>query len=205
MGMDVYGLNPKIKKGSVKPKELNWANFNKIGQDKKELDKYFEEKSKYEEINKGIYFRNNVWWWRPLANLIREYNSSWLTEEQQERLHDNSGFEFSESEAMTIYKSLKKIIKNGTCKKIETEWKKKAKQAEKWNKGIEKQMDKLSKLAEKKLGKKDVAPINYPPEIKQKWDKLWESQDRTCSYPFAVRNVERFCEFLKECGGFKIC
>ena len=34
--------------------------------------------------------------------------------EQQERLHDNSGFEFSESEAETIYKSSMKVIDNGT-------------------------------------------------------------------------------------------
>ena len=205
MGMDVYGLNPKIKKGSVKPKELNWGTMNKIGTDRKELDKYFEQKSKYEEENKGVYFRNNVWWWRPLANLIREYNSDWLTSEQQERLHDNSGFEFSESEAETIYKSLMKVIENGTCQKIETEWKKKAKEAEKWNKKLDKQMDELSAKAEKQLGKKNVAPIDYPPEIKSKWDKLWEARDRTDSYPFAVKNVKRFCEFLKECGGFKVC
>ena len=50
-----------------------------------------------------------------------------------------------------------------------------------------------------------MLPIDYPPEIKTKWDKLWEARDRTDSYPFSVKNVKRFCDFLKECGGFKVC
>ena len=59
MGMDVYGLNPKLK--SEKPK-LDWNTASE-----KERDDYFEQMNKFEEENKGYYFRNNVWHWRPLA------------------------------------------------------------------------------------------------------------------------------------------
>ena len=39
MGMDVYGLNPKIKEGSVKPKEIDW-----IKATQEEKDKFIEAK-----------------------------------------------------------------------------------------------------------------------------------------------------------------
>jgi hypothetical protein len=65
MGMDVYGLNPKLK--SEKPK-LDWNSASE-----KERDDYFEQMNKFEEENKGYYFRNNVWWWRPLADYIIEF------------------------------------------------------------------------------------------------------------------------------------
>ena len=63
------------------------------------------------------------------------------------------------------------------------------------------QMDELSAKAEKQLGKKNVAP-DYPPEIKLSGINETRTTD---SYPFSVKNVKRFCEFLKECGGFKVC
>ena len=63
--MDVYGLNPKIKEGSVKPEELDWG---KATQEEK--DKFIEAKNKYEDENVGTYFRNNVWFWRPLWNYV---------------------------------------------------------------------------------------------------------------------------------------
>ena len=85
MGMDVYGSNPKIHEGTKKPerpKDLHKASRNVV-------DKYFKEEDDYKTKNPGVYFRNNCWWWRPLANFMIE-NCDWLTQEQKERLHDNS-------------------------------------------------------------------------------------------------------------------
>jgi hypothetical protein len=82
MGMDVYGLKPKIK---GKRPEIDW---NKPTTEE-ERNKYFKKLEKFEAENVGYYFRNNVWFWRPLANLITVLNEDWLTEEQKERLQDN--------------------------------------------------------------------------------------------------------------------
>ena len=56
MGMDVYGLNPKIKEGSIKPKRIA---FGKATEE--ERDKYWKAENKYQRENVGVYFRNNVW------------------------------------------------------------------------------------------------------------------------------------------------
>ena len=198
MGMDVYGLKPKIK---GKRPEIDWDKPTT----EKERDKYFEDLSNFEAENVGYYFRNNVWFWRPLANLITVLNEEWLTEEQKERLQDNSGFEFDEEEAMKIKLSLEKVINNGWLKKAEKQWKKEAKQAELWNAQIKEQMDKLNKQAIKETAKANIIPRDYPPHLKLKWDKLWLSEDRTSSYPVSENNVKEFVKFLGECGGFKIC
>ena len=66
MGMDVYGVNPTIRidtKKPERPKDFDKASRNVI-------DKYFKEETKYENKNPGVYFRNNCWWWRPLADFM---------------------------------------------------------------------------------------------------------------------------------------
>jgi hypothetical protein len=172
MGMDIYGLKPKVK---GKRPEIDW---NKPTTEE-ERNKYFKKLEKFEAENVGYYFRNNVWFWRPLANLITVLNEEWLTEEQKERLQDNSGFEFSEEEAIKIKLSLEKAINSGWLKKAEKQWKKEAKQAELWNAQINEQMEKLKKEAIKETAQEHIIPLNYPPHLKLKWDKLWESEDRT--------------------------
>jgi hypothetical protein len=179
MGMDVYGLKPKIK---GKRPEIDW---NKPTTEE-ERNKYFKKLEKFEAENVGYYFRNNVWFWRPLANLITVLNEEWLTEEQKERLQDNSGFEFSEEEAIKIKLSLEKAINSGWLKKAEKQWKKEAKQAELWNAQINEQMEKLKKEAIKETTKANIVPRDYPPHLKLKWDKLWESEDRTSNYPVSL-------------------
>ena len=75
MGMDVHGLNPKQnKKLSDFPvmEKFDAMDFSDkwkiLDKDEKTREQYCEEKDKWESVNPGIYFRNNVWWWRPLWN-----------------------------------------------------------------------------------------------------------------------------------------
>jgi hypothetical protein len=66
-------------------------------------------------------------------------------------------------------------------------------------------MEKLKKEAIKETAQDHIIPLNYPPHLKLKWDKLWESEDRTSNYPVSLKNAEEFVAFLNECGGFKVC
>jgi len=104
MGMDVYGVNPKIHKGTKKPERP--GNLHE-GASRAVIDEYFKQSQEFEDKNPGVYFRNNCWWWRPLAFFISE-KCDWLTTEQKEHLQDNSGFEFSHHEAGTIADTLQK-------------------------------------------------------------------------------------------------
>ena len=50
----------------------------------------------------GEYFRNNVWWWRPLAGCIEVTCSDLLTEKQKQGLYYNDGVEFEDELAINI-------------------------------------------------------------------------------------------------------
>ena len=200
MGMDVYGLNPTIRVNTKKPERPK--DFNKASCDV--IDKYFKEETEFEDKNPGVYFRNNCWWWRPLANFMREH-CDWFTQKQQARLHDNSGFEFSEHEALRIADTLQKKVDDGTAEKDEAKTKEDRKLAEEWNKGLEKQSNELEKEAKKETGDASIVPRDYPKHIYKKWDDLQKQRDWKDSYPFEERNVKRFIAFLRECGGFSVC
>ena len=76
--------------------------------------------------------------------------------------------------------------------------------AEKHNDKVEKELKKFCKSVEKKLGKTNVAPADFPKADNDKWEKFiikkWSA-----SYPFSVDHVKEFAEFCRFSGGFKIC
>jgi hypothetical protein len=63
MGMDISGLNPKIK--GVEPKFPD--NYDELSD--KEQRAYWDERDYFLQNNPGFYFRANVWGWRPIAEL----------------------------------------------------------------------------------------------------------------------------------------
>ena len=201
MGMDVYGVNPTIRVNTKKPERPQ--DFDKGASDDV-IKKYFAEEQEYEDKNPGVYFRNNCWWWRPLANFIIE-KCDWLTQEQQARLHDNSGFEFSQHEAGTIADTLQKMVDAGTAAEREELNKRERAVAEEWNKGIYAQQSEVEKEAIKETGNAKLVPYDYPDHFKKKWDDLQEQTDRKAHYPFKEANVKEFICFLRECGGFQVC
>ena len=199
MGMDVYGVNPTVRVGTKKPAEVDFQKTSDA-----QLKKYFKQVEEFEDRNPGIYFRNNCWWWRPLANFIIE-KCDWLTQEQKERLHDNSGFEFSQHEAGTIADTLQKMVDAGTAAEREEVNKRERAVAAEWNKGINAQQDKLEKEVIKETGDAKIVPYDYPEPFKKKWDDLQKEMDNRASYPFKEANVKEFICFLRECGGFQVC
>ena len=107
MGFDIYGLNPTIKKGSIKP-EIDWD----TDPTDEERNTYFEQSDKYEDENKGVYFRNNIWWWRPLVEYVYE-NTGEISEDDYNEWHLNSGYQVDEVTAIRIADTLEFLIKNG--------------------------------------------------------------------------------------------
>ena len=131
MGMDVHGLNPVIRKEPTS--EILEKDWTKLSEDN--LGKYFEAKQQHEEDNPGIYFRNNVWWWRPLWDYVwklcgecDEDNSFALaadriiTQEQYEEGHANSGAEINAHQAELIALRLNHAIKMGWVKEYKEQY-----------------------------------------------------------------------------------
>ena len=150
------------------------------------------------KTKKGEYYRNNVWWWRPLAEYIIDHTSC-VSEKDAERWVYNDGHEVSEEEAKAIAKQLKHLIKKGHAKKHYEEYEKERKKAENFNKKVQKELEAF----EKKVGK-DKAPNDYSKEDKKNWDSIWAKRLWSANYPFSVENVKEFAEFCEDSGGFTI-
>ena len=87
MGMDITGNNPKIR--GEKPADIDWWNVSQ-----EERDAYMEAKNKFEAENPGVYFRANLWSWRPIAEVIQYCNNVMglnLPETFLQGMHFNSG------------------------------------------------------------------------------------------------------------------
>lgn len=104
MGMDVYGLNPQLK--SEKP-EIDFSNATE-----EQRTEYFEAMDTFEQQNPGFYFRNNVWWWRPLWNYVCTVCDPVMTEYQKERGEYNDGYEFDAELTAKMVELLDESIAN---------------------------------------------------------------------------------------------
>ena len=152
---------------------------------------------------KGEYFRNNVWYWRPLAQYVLE-ETKVIDEVEHEGWHYNDNQIVTEQQAEQISKQLDHLIKNGDCKKFAQEWEKRRKKIEKHNEKVEKELDKHVKDVQRRMNNSNLAPKDFPKEDHDKWEKIYRRRNSDASYPFSIKNVEEFAEFCENSGGFSI-
>lgn len=200
MGFDLYGINPKIKEGSIKPKRPDWTNCTE-----EEKEEYFKQLEKFESENKGYYFRNNVWWWRPLAEYVLEQTKVITSKKKIQGFSYNDGVAISATEAEQIAKQLYFLLQSGHTEHYAKQYEEKRIIAEKHNAIVQKKLDEIALEAEKITGKKDLAPANFPKDIYKKWDETYQEKEWIENYPFSVDNVKEFADFCKDSGGFTIC
>ena len=72
----------------------------------------------------GSYFRNNVWWWRPLWHYISQSCEDILSEDELNSGSYNDGCKISKIKATKIAERLAELIASGDVKKFETEYNK---------------------------------------------------------------------------------
>ena len=152
----------------------------------------------------GEYFRNNVWWWRRLADFVCEHTGV-VEEKDKPEWQSNGGHEVSEEEAKQIATQLKALIKDGTVSKAIKEVEQEMEKAERNNKFVDRCHDMLRNKVEKETGKSNLAPVDYPKDDHDTWDWIQSKYSYGSSYPFTMENVERFIEFCEQSNGFRIC
>jgi len=202
MGFDLYGSNPKIKAGTKKPKEIDYRNATE-----EEREEYFKAVDEYENTNKGVYFRNNVWWWRKLADYIMEHTKC-VDENDFDKWQENGGHEVDEETANQIANQLEHLIKTGHAEKYKEEIDNEIKQAEEHNNKVQKLLDELRSEVAKIVGDEKaekLAPAEYPEPLNKKWWEITNKTDYRANYPFSIDNVKEFIEFARNSGGFRIC
>jgi hypothetical protein len=162
------------------------------------------------ETEKGNYFRNNVWWWRPLAVFIEETYPDVAI--KCEDWHSNSGYGLNKTDSMVLGKMILNDIADGTVKRYE-----------------DARLIGLSELPRDTCSLCDATGIRtdevgveqgmpnkeLPTEIAifvgrthgtcNACNGVGSRENWALSYGFSVDNVQAFAEFLMECGGFEIC
>ena len=197
MGFDITGMNPK-NLHIEEPKKPD--NLFELSEEKQK--EYFDKQDEYTSQS-GTYFRNNVWWWRPLADYVLTHTKV-IPENEHEHWGYNDCYEVSQQYAEMISQQLDHLIKSGHCKSYADKFEKQRIKIDIQNAKIEKELDKFCKEVEKKLGKSNLAPNQFPTEDKKKWDKIYDKKNFNGNYPFSVDNVKEFSEFCKNSGGFTI-
>lgn len=152
----------------------------------------------------GKYFRNNVWWWRRLASFVCEHTGV-VEKKDFDGWQSNGGHRVSGEEAKQIAKQLKALIENGTVEKAIQEVKEDMVKADANNKHVDKLHKMLRSKVEAEVGKKNLAPADYPADDHDTWDWIQRKYDYGSSYPFTIENVQEFIKFCEESNGFEIC
>ena len=109
MGFDVYGLSPKVNKDTPYLPEIDYATATN-----KERNEYFDKRQQFEKEVPGYYFRANVWYWRPLWDMVCLFCDNVLTEKDMTGGQYNDGHKISKTKSKRIASKLRMLRKKGT-------------------------------------------------------------------------------------------
>lgn len=151
----------------------------------------------------GEYFRNNVWWWRPLWNYCEMLHPDIAGKVVDG--HSNSGDGLEAEDALKLGLLLKQDIESGVTKKFSEDY--------------QKYIDTLPletcsfcegtgipKLTAINILVDSLLDIQQESEKKcAKCDGSGQSESWAKNYPFSVDNVKEFADFCINSGGFSIC
>ena len=126
MGYDLYGVSPVMHeinedKYSIYNKYVNleWDERKQAFEEDDAEERYYAEMTLREEENPGVYFRNNVWWWRRLWQFTCMECDDFLDSEDIQGGDNNDGHVITEEKASAIAKRLQEKIDDGTAAEFE--------------------------------------------------------------------------------------
>ena len=158
---------------------------------------------------KGEYFRNNVWWWRPLWDFCEEIAPELVSGVQG---HTNDGDGLDEEGAKALANILTISLSEGVVDTYE----------QKRNEYLASLPKEPCELCDSTGIRTDSVGVEHGMDVQVLSDAEASALGRTigycngCSglgwkdswethYPFSKVNVQEFAEFLADSGGFKIC
>ena len=185
MGFDLSGLNPNLTRPQpelppmTERTEDDWGTYHK-----------------WQEENCGTYFRNNVWWWRPLWHFVTATCDDILTEKDMEQGSWNDGHKISKTKAGRIARRLYGLIKDGKVKEYENIYREDLASLEQVDCDTCDATGRRNKPP--KPGAGDYQECNG-------CNGTGKVDDWAKSYPFSEDNVREFANFCANSGGFTIC
>ena len=184
MGFDLSGMNPNITRPQPE-----------LPPTAERTDKDWEKYWDWQDDNCGVYFRNNIWWWRPLWSFVTATCDDILTEKDIRLGGYNDMHKISKTKAGRIAKRLHSMIEDGKVKEYEN--------------GYKKQLDSLEQVdcdICDATGKRQEPPNTGAGDREcNGCSGTGKKDDWAKSYPFSEDNVRRFANFCLNSGGFEIC
>ena len=161
----------------------------------------------------GTYFRNNVWWWHPLADYIGRVAPHLYAKNEYWHSNDGGGLNASDSEELA--QILKEEVSSGRAFRYECEYTAELKALPnvvcKWCDGTGTRGDAIGVsmgMVEKICPDTDDDNSPHPRAGQKGWCNACNGKGHErpfeSSYPFNVENVQEFTRFLENCGGFEI-
>ena len=113
MGFDLSGMNPNMTRPQPKLPPFP-----------ERTDKHWAEYHEWQDENCGVYFRNNVWSWRPLWHYVSSVCGNILTDKDIGSGTYNDGHRICKTKANRIASRLFKLIRMGNVKAYESAYRK---------------------------------------------------------------------------------
>jgi hypothetical protein len=159
---------------------------------------------------RGEYFRNNVWWWRKLADYCLENHGD--IAEKCEYWHSNDGDGLNADDSVALAERLLDDIANGRVDEY-------ARSYNEWRASLPREDCNFCNgtgIRTDRVGCQHGMPEReLPVEVQILVERthgycngcggIGTRESFMASYPFSKDNVEEFAHFLAECGGFQIC
>ena len=183
MGMDIYGENPKL---SYEKPEIDWES----NPSEEEKSEYFDALTKFELDHPGYYFRNNVWWWRPLWEYICDVCGHLLDDDDFNAGQYNDGHLIPQDTAFKIGIKLRDCVRSGKTEDY----------------AIRRRslLDSMPKVKCTHCQGTGIRNDEYVQGICNACSGLKAVKHSKTNYMFDVENVNQFAEFAMQSGGFRI-
>jgi hypothetical protein len=189
MGVDISGRKPIIR--SPKPAYPDWNTATE-----EEKDTYFEVSNKWEKENPGDYFRSNWWGWRPIHMMCEYVNEEYNLKFDMSEWGENSGAGLrTQKQCDKLVEGLDKLLNSAeTIMPEDTET-------------IYVCMGSWVDSQNRFIGEEKAEELNQQfryTEILYGGVVGDDGEIYYSAHSCSKRHLERFMNFLRECGGFRI-
>ena len=165
---------------------------------------------KNQESEKGAYFRNNVWWWRPLWEYCDGLHGDITNAVESGYSNDGDGLDAEE--ALALGQRLLNDIATGVTASYETSYREHLASLPTsdcdYCQGTGIRSDTVgvdNGMPDKELEEADAIILGRTHGWCNSCRGPGKVEHFATNYPFSVENVREFAEFLIECDGFEIC
>lgn len=160
--------------------------------------------------NTGAYFRNNVWWWHPLWSYCTWAHPDLVGPEPQLG-HYNDGYGLDDEQSRKLGLALITDIRSGTVAAYKERYYDELAQLPR----VDCEFCNATGIRTDSIGVQMGMPDKaLDPDVASLVDRshgycngcrgIGSREHHATNYPFDVENVQRFAEFLLDCGGFSI-